>query len=293
MPMRKAILYSALLHFVVVAVAWIGLPYTMTLPVDPVQIIAVEIADASETPERKAPQPKAAKPATPEEPPAPPPAPKPDTPEPPPPPPPKPVEQEPEPVPVPSPDAQPAPETKPVDLPARPKPKPVPPKEDDFASVLKTVDLLESDAPAPKKPADKKPTGSLVDDLAAVLDPPDTPSERQPQLAPTLGNRLTASETDSVQRQIEPCWNVPIGARNPEELVVEIAMVLSRDGGVVSAKVVDQARMRSDAFYRTAAESALRAVKNPRCTPFKLPADKYDIWKEMTLRFGPSQMVGQ
>ena len=292
MPMRKAILYSALLHLAVVVVAWIGLPYTMTLPVDPVQIIAVEIADASETPERKAPQPKAAKPATPEEPPAPPPAPKqPDTPAPPPPP--KPVEPEPESVPVPSPDATAAPETKPVDLPARPKPKPVPPKEDDFASVLKTVDLLESDAPAPKKPADKKPTGSLVDDLAAVLDTPDTPSDRQTQLAPTLGSRLTVSEKDAIARQLRECWNVSVGARNPEELLVEVKLQLRRDGSLVRADVVDKARMTSDPFFRSAAEAALRALKNPKCVPLKLPPEKYEEWKVMTFVFDPSVMVGQ
>ena len=59
------------------------------------------------------------------------------------------------------------------------------------------------------------------------------------------------------------------------------------------ADVVDKGRMSSDRFYRAAAESALRAVQNTRCSPLKLPVDKYERWKEMTLRFDPSQMVGR
>ena len=39
-------------------------------------------------------------------------------------------------------------------------------------------------------------------------------------------------------------------------------------------------------------EDLQRAVLNPRCHPFKLPADKYDRWRTMTLIFNPRDMVG-
>ena len=50
--------------------------------------------------------------------------------------------------------------------------------------------------------------------------------------------------------------------------------------------------MTADPFFRSAAESALRAVLNRRCQPFKLPPEKYDIWKLMILSFNPKEMFG-
>jgi hypothetical protein len=34
----------------------------------------------------------------------------------------------------------------------------------------------------------------------------------------------------------------------------------------------------------------LRAVKNPRCSPLRLPPDKYNLWNKMTVVFDPKEM---
>jgi hypothetical protein len=47
----------------------------------------------------------------------------------------------------------------------------------------------------------------------------------------------------------------------------------------------------SDDFYRAAAESALRATKNPKCQPLPLPLDQYDQWRNMVLNFDPKDML--
>ena len=290
MPMRKAFLYSVLLHVTVAAVAWIGLPGGDPLPVEDRQLIDVEIADLTETTERRAPnptprpQPKPVAAAEPEPeetdvaalPPQP-----------------QPVPEPPQPEPVPAEAAE--PETPP--LPALPRAKPTPPpKEDEFASMLKDL-TRELEAETQQKAQEKpQPESDFLEDLAKSLDTPDPAAEPdQPvaQLAPVLGNRLTLSEIDAVRRQIEPCWNVQIGARNPEELVVEVAMQMNRNGTVRRAYVVDRDRMSNDPHYRAAGESALRAVYNSKCIPLKLPPDKYDRWKELTLTFDPSKMVGR
>lgn len=297
MPMRRALTYSFLLHIAVAVLAWVGIPSGGPLTIEPVQIIAVELADVSETPVRAAPKPKAEKEPEPEEPPAPPPAPREEVAAAiPPPPPPKPVEPEPEPVPVPVPSEEKAPEPEPPLLPSRPKPKPVRHQQDDFESVLKTLELLEDETPPQEEPEQKEQkeeSDDVLDDVAALLERSDETPVEDAQKAPVLGSRLTMSEIDAVRRQIEPCWNVPVGARNPEELVVELYLRLRPDGSVISVEVVDKARMRTDSFFRAAADSARRAVLNERCTPLKLPMDKYDRWREMTLRFDPSEMVGR
>ncbi len=297
MPMSKAFIYSALLHAVFLLAVY-AVPLitdifgVRPLPVEDMELIDVELADLTETPERRAPKPvprpdpKPAAEMEPEPEPEPedtqvaalPPQPK-EVPEPPP----------PEPAPV---EAGP-PEVPP--LPALPRAKPAPPpKEDEFESMLKDL-AREFEDETQKTVEDKpEPEGDFLEDLAKALDTDETEPERpQTQKAPTLGNRLTLSEIDAVRRQIEPCWNVQIGARNPEELVVEVNMQMNRNGTVRQAYVVDRDRMSRDPHYRAAGESAMRAVLNKKCSPLKLPPDKYDRWKEITLTFDPSKMVGR
>lgn len=50
-------------------------------------------------------------------------------------------------------------------------------------------------------------------------------------------------------------------------------------------------RYMGDSYFRAAADSVLRAIRNPRCNPLELPADKYDLWKEMTVTFDPREML--
>jgi hypothetical protein len=104
---------------------------------------------------------------------------------------------------------------------------------------------------------------------------------------------LTLSEIDAVRQQIARCWNLPAGAKDVEETVIDVSVTMNPDGMVREAHLKGGgARMRTDSFYRAVAESALRAVLNPRCQPFKLPREKYDQWKNMTLSFNPREMFG-
>jgi hypothetical protein len=74
-------------------------------------------------------------------------------------------------------------------------------------------------------------------------------------------------------------------------MTVEIRVTMNPDGTVRDAQVQDNARMTADPFYRAMAESALRAVLNPRCQPFKLPKDRYDVWQTLALNFDPREML--
>ena len=62
-------------------------------------------------------------------------------------------------------------------------------------------------------------------------------------------------------------------ARDAQNLAVEIRVMFNPDGSVARAEIVDTSRMASDAFYRTAAESAYRAVL--LCSPLQqMPVKK-------------------
>ena len=177
------------------------------------------------------------------------------------------------------------PATKP--LAPRPKPRPAP----DFASMmLKTVQKLK-DTPSPKSEKTKKSEKSFDQKMAALMKRQPRPaSERAP-----LGEKLSISEYGAIRRQIERCWLVPaaIGAKNVEDIEVQIKMKLNPDGTLRAARIVDRFRMETNLTYKAVAESALRAVRNPQCNKFNLPLKKYDLWKDMVVTFSPSEMVGR
>jgi len=298
--MRKAFIFSVLFHLGIVVMALVGIPVGEPLPVEVVETMDVDIAELTVTtrnqkpPREEEPEPKE------EQTPKPPPAPKP-RPAPPP-------EPEPEPEPEPAPEEvvappEPEPEPAPPEEPkeeqvaivtpvAKPRPKNIK-KKDDFADMLNTLTLDdEKPADAPDKKSKEK---DFLDELnldEIVTDDKPKPREKT-QIATIIGTRLTVSEVDAVRRQFEKCWNVPIGARNPEELVVEIKVRVNPDRTVRDAVIVDQARTAADSFFRAMAESAKRAVLHKNCSPLRLPPDKYNAWKEMTVVFDPSGMVGR
>ena len=226
-------------------------------------------------PEPPKPQPKPEQPSPPPPPPPPTPAPPPpETPKPPPPPTPAP--------PIPEPPKPPTPPEPPKPMPPPPPPKPPAPpdpkkkqEEQAFDALLKN---LSKRAEAPKPDTTPKPA------------PPQQVAKASSQPVAPLGPQLTTSEKDLVIQQIEQCWNPSAGAREAHDLIVEIHVDMNRDATVREAHIVSTARM-GDPFYRAAAESALRAVLNPRCQPLKLPADKFDQWQTMSLSFNPKDLL--
>lgn len=201
-------------------------------------------------------------------------------------------EPEPEPVPLPEPAPKPKPEPE-VKKPEPPKPvaKPRPPQP---------KPKQEAKKPEEKKPAEPQQPSFLrtIEKLkkateAAKAEPPQPEAPPQPSAPPSsVEDQLARNElSELIRRKVEGCWTVPAGAREAADLLVEIKVVLNRDGSVARADIVDAARATADSFYRAAAESARRAVKI--CSPFsELPADRYNIWQTLTLRFNPKEMLG-
>ena len=166
---------------------------------------------------------------------------------------------------------------------AKPRRKPKPP--DAFTSVLRTVEKLKN-RPPPKenKKEDKKPEKkeTFEQQMAQAL------MSRTARHDPLRS--LAISEIDLVRQQIRECWSLPAGAKEAENLSIEIKMAMNPDGTVRQARILDQNRLQSDPFFRAAAESALRAVLNPHCNPLKLPPEKYQQWQNMILIFDPKDM---
>jgi outer membrane biosynthesis protein TonB len=263
--MRQSLTVSAVLHLIGLIVLIFGLPhFAPPLPAPP-RIIPVDIVEVGEiTQSRRVDEPtpteekKIEEPAPPQKEQA------------------KPEEKPPEPLPPPK-------------TPEKPK--------EELAELLKKLK-------EPKKPVEEKPAPdrlqNLLKDLAKKKDQPkpDAPAEEKPKAdaapspaTPNLADRLTISEEDLLRRQISQCWNMPIGAKDAGNLVVELVIDVNADRTVARAEIVDKGRMSSDTYFRAAAEAALRAVNNPRCSPLMLPEGKYEQWKRIRFSFDPRDML--
>src|SRR6218665_868768 len=260
---------SAGFHVVVVIATMVSLPWLkkdLDIPA-PVMVEFVEISKVTETTHVAAPTPKQKEEPKKEEPP--PPAPK-------------------------NAAKEPTP-------PAPKKPEPAPKKEEPKKESKPEVDPIAKPdkKPPPKKPEPKKETkpkepqqdfNSLLKNLADSKPTPAAPAQQQPDMglneaAPVqgaqapLGAKMTMREEDALRAQLERCWNVPMGAKDAQDLNVEISMTINPDRTLRDARIVDMARYNRDSFFRAAADSAMRAVRSPLCSPFMVPPDKYDVWK--------------
>ena len=59
-----------------------------------------------------------------------------------------------------------------------------------------------------------------------------------------------------------------------------------------SVRIVDTNIAKTNPFYGPITDSAMRTLLNPECTPLKLPKDKYNLWKNLTITFDYSIMKG-
>ena len=89
---------------------------------------------------------------------------------------------------------------------------------------------------------------------------------------------------------LQQCWNIPSGAREAGDLATEIKVRFNKEGNVIDARIVNINRMKRDRYFRTAAESALRAIQ--LCQPLKVPTSGYERWKDLQLNFDPREMLG-
>jgi hypothetical protein len=254
---RSSIIFSGAFHMTVLVIAALGLPFLsrheFIIP-PPIIIDYVDISKVTET-NKAAPQPAPAKP-----------------------------EEKPAPA---------AKNTANTAIAPVPKEMPKPEEKKEIKKPAKSAPALDPNAPPDKskkakeeeaKPEPSKDFSSVLKNLLDAKTKP-TPGQNAP-----LGAKMTMSEEDALRSQLEKCWNVPFGAKDVENMAVDIFMVINPDRTLREARVVDQTRYNSDNFYRAAADSALRAVRSPLCSPFQLPPDKYDTWNRITVTFNPKDM---
>jgi len=191
-------------------------------------------------------------------------------------------------------DAPPA-EAEPAPLPEtateEPPPEPSPPEQ---AAAAPPSPRLRPDRPAPPSPpAPETPEASddFTEQIAALIDRTNTGAPQAPSDAPaTLGvatgsadAKMTQSEIDALKAQIEQCWVIPTGWTHPREVSVTVRFGLNLNGTVNGSPEVVE--FPASQYGQVAADNAIRAVL--QCGPYALPAEKYQEWSVVQLRFTP------
>lgn len=263
MTERQALLGAGAAHLILLAALSIGWQWTQT-PLAPAEemipVDIVEIADAPRVIEAPKPSIKAAPQETiaaalPE--PAPP-----------------------QPLPETPADAVPLPEAKPEPKPEPPKAKPEKPRPEPKPLDTSTLaNLIDKALPKAKvKPLD---TSALATQIAAA-----TPKTAR------IDPRAAATLAQAIQAQVAPCWNPPIGGSDVRKMTVLIRADFATDGRVIGNPVVvgqTGASGGNGDYARAFAETARRAVL--RCSPLKLPANLYELWKSVEINFDPESMT--
>ncbi len=282
--MKVALYVSIGLHVGLFALGALGLPYFSKPPEILNQPIAIEVVDIAElTQTNKKPQLAPQKPKQDEKPPP---------------------KQEKKVEAPPKVEAKEPPKIKPIDKPpepkkdtVKPKPKvPPPPKE-----------KLEKPEPEPEKPKEEEPKEEAIqqeDPLLSLMKnlqdseegaETDTPDDGTPEEAPDApqAQYVTASELNALANQLISCWQIPIGAKNVNDMVVKVRIWANADRTVKRVEIEDKLRAASDPAFRALAESAKRAVLDPFCNPLDIPEEKYNVWKDqyIVVPFDPSRVT--
>lgn len=138
-----------------------------------------------------------------------------------------------------------------------------------------------NEAPEPK-PTEQD---QVAEDIAALLEQ----AQSQPEPSPIVGPPLTAGEREGLIFAIQDCWNVPVAIKDAADLKVTLKISLNREGRLQGNPELISPSSVDDPSVRQAFESGRRALF--RCQPYKLPADKFETWKEIEITFNPQQMV--
>lgn len=198
-----------------------------------------------------------------------------------------------EPEPEPEPEVvEPEPEPEPVAAPAvRPNVRPQPPEREQEFSFDQAAALIDR---APREQPEFDLSNLEIGDQTNVE------TADRARSAVGLGTGLTISQEDALKADIQRCWIVPAGARDAENLQIELRVHFNPDGTVRQVEILDSIRYNTDGFYRAAADSARRAViqcqngtrfDGSYRQGYDMPRDQYDTWRTVRLTFDPREML--
>ena len=108
-------------------------------------------------------------------------------------------------------------------------------------------------------------------------------NEKNNQIMPNL--EVSISEMDLVIQQLRSCFNPRAGTQIVGNEMVRISAKIDRKAYVKkdTVQIIDTNISNSNPYYESITESALATLYNPICSKLKLPLNKYESWKDLTI----------
>ncbi|MDN5247774.1 MAG: hypothetical protein QWI36_01380 [Wolbachia endosymbiont of Tyrophagus putrescentiae] len=98
------------------------------------------------------------------------------------------------------------------------------------------------------------------------------------------GSLAVTDIIDMIRNKLTKCWNIPAHIAHEESFNVKIELLLSPQGEIITADIVDNHSYQDNALFKSLSKSAMRAVH--KCSPFNnLPSEHYHIWRNVILDF--------
>jgi outer membrane biosynthesis protein TonB len=145
--------------------------------------------------------------------------------------------------------------------------------------------------PTPTKPATKPAVapsrGSLLgDDFRKGLTAAPSASTSQAPRVATIGPAQLAGLAAAIRRQVQPCADrIATPGPGAERITTKINLRMNRDGSfAANPSVVSQATDDDNARYGARVGELAKAAF-VQCSPFELPPELYDGWKNINLNY--------
>ena len=108
-------------------------------------------------------------------------------------------------------------------------------------------------------------------------------NKEENQIKPNL--EVSISEMDLVIQQLRSCFNPRAGTQIIGDEMVKIRAEVDRNAFVKkdTVQIIDTNISKSNPYYEAITESAVATLYNPLCVKLKLPLDKYESWKDLTI----------
>ncbi|MEO1193410.1 MAG: hypothetical protein AAFY02_16735 [Pseudomonadota bacterium] len=143
--------------------------------------------------------------------------------------------------------------------------------------------------PPPPEPADERPEALETAQVEPAAQQAQAAEPQQQAVEAPVRQTLPAANDDgpvdlvqAIQTQVRRCWSGPqnAGAGVPS---VTLRVSLNRNGSIANARVKPGQRGTNNSAFRSLARGAQAAFL--RCGPYRLPADRYAVWRELEVEF--------
>ena len=102
-----------------------------------------------------------------------------------------------------------------------------------------------------------------------------------------LKKQMAISYIDAIRIKLRSCWNLDPGAKNIKNMKIVIRTSVSPDGNINAIEILNKDEYLSSPWFKAVAESAKRALII--CSPYNLPIDFYQDWKDIVFTFYPDK----